>query len=246
MTGHFWLKLYCEILDDLKVAHMTDHQFRRFIEFLLFAKELDKDGMLGSVQDICWRLRVSQEECETLLAEFAEMNITKNTPDGWVLVHFAKRQERSESAERVAKWRANHKNMPTVTDDVTGNVTVVVLPSTSTSTSTSFKDLNDPNENENPCLSPLSTAFCNATGIPELTGGPQKWVDALSELGKAGVLPIDVETAVKELRDKKYSIVNLRSIVNPAIAAMSKRKGGNGRPIKPPTTAVETPKDWHA
>jgi hypothetical protein len=99
-------------------------------------------------------------------------------------------------------------------------------------------------ESDEQSLSPLSVAFCNATNIPELTGGPQRWFDALSDLGKAGVVPIDIETAVKEMRDKNYSIVTLRSIVNPAISAMSKRKNGKAT-NKPASTAIVIEPDWH-
>jgi hypothetical protein len=78
-------------------------------------------------------------------------------------------------------------------------------------------------------LAPLSIAFVNATHIPELTGGPQKWFDALEEMHKAGVSPADITQAVKEMRDRNYSIVSVRSIVNPSISVMSKRQGVNGK-----------------
>ena len=71
----------------------------------------------------------------------------------------------------------------------------------------------------------LSAAFVNATQIPELTGGVNKWVKALDELGKAGVEEADIENAVTILREKDYSITSLSSIVNAAISEMSKRKG---------------------
>jgi len=83
-----------------------------------------------------------------------------------------------------------------------------------------------PADCDEPCLSPLSTAFVNATKIPELTGGPPRWIDALERMQKAGVEPIDVTNAVQELRERDYSITTLSSIVNPAISAMSKRKTG--------------------
>src|SRR3990167_1995389 len=83
-------------------------------------------------------------------------------------------------------------------------------------------------------LAPLSVAFVNETHIPELTGGPEKWVAALKEMQAAGVEPQDIVTAVRDMRDKDFSIVTLRSIVNPSIMAMSKRKSKrNGRQPKP-------------
>ena len=75
----------------------------------------------------------------------------------------------------------------------------------------------------------LSAAFVNATQIPELTGGPQRWFDALKKMGDAGVTPEDVECAVDELRDKNYNIVSLSSVVNASISVMSKRLSGTTR-----------------
>jgi len=74
-------------------------------------------------------------------------------------------------------------------------------------------------------FSDLSIAFCNKTGMPELTGGPQKWYESLERMGKAGVIAKDIENAVDILRDKDYSIVRLSSIENAAIGEMSKRQG---------------------
>ena len=70
-------------------------------------------------------------------------------------------------------------------------------------------------------------AFCNKTKLPELTGGPQKWYESLTKMGKAGVKPIDIENAIDILRDKDYSIVRLSSVENTAIGEMSKRVGNN-------------------
>jgi hypothetical protein len=88
-------------------------------------------------------------------------------------------------------------------------------------------------DDDAPVLSDLSVAFVNSTGIPELTGGVKAWTEALDEMERAGVEPCDIEQAVKDMREKNYSIVRLRSIVNPAIASMSKRRAkpnGNGPP----------------
>jgi hypothetical protein len=104
-----------------------------------------------------------------------------------------------------------------VKDDVNDEVKVDAVATTPTP-QTQIQD--------EPCLSPLSTAFVNATQIPELTGGPPRWIAALETMQKAGVEPIDVTQAVQELRDRDYSITTLGSIVNAAISVMSKRKTG--------------------
>lgn len=98
------------------------------------------------------------------------------------------------------------------------------LTETTTETTTEITAGGAPAPDEPGALSPLSEAFVNVTSIPELTGGVQRWMDALAEMQKAGVEPQDVVTAVREMRDKGLSIASLRSVVNPSIIAMSKRK----------------------
>jgi len=83
----------------------------------------------------------------------------------------------------------------------------------------------DINDTGNGVYTELSVAFCNKTGIPELSPSPRKWFDALKRIGEAGVEPCDIESAVDILRDRDYSIVGISSIANTAISEMSKRKG---------------------
>jgi hypothetical protein len=89
-------------------------------------------------------------------------------------------------------------------------------------------EVNDDDDSITGDLAPLSIAFVNATQIPELTGGVDKWFKALEEMHKAGVIPSDVTQAVTEMRNRNYSIVGPRSIVNPSITVMSKRMGSKG------------------
>lgn len=236
MPGHFWLKLYCEMLDDRKIEHMTDHQRWRFIQFLLYAKEIDINGSLGPIEDICWRLRISQEECETLLSEFAAMKITANTPDGWILINFSKRQNRSDGAERIARWRAAHKNVPSVTDDVTSNVTVAPYDSASTSTSLIKEDLN---------VEINKTVYANYTNnFGALTSFIADSIKgAVEDYTAEWVNEAMNEAVLHEARNWKYVESILRRWKTEGFK--SQRKGNNGkyqqqpqRPTKPPTTPI--------
>lgn len=53
-----WIKLYTEIIDDLKVARLTDRQFRLFILSLATAGAVDRDGELYPADELAWRLRL--------------------------------------------------------------------------------------------------------------------------------------------------------------------------------------------
>lgn len=72
----------------------------------------------------------------------------------------------------------------------------------------------------------LSAAFCNESGIPELTGGPKSWIEATKRMVKAGVSPADVINAYHALIEKgRYTIVGIQSVENAAYSEMSRRNG---------------------
>ena len=74
-------------------------------------------------------------------------------------------------------------------------------------------------------LIPLSKAFVEAAGLPELSGGAQKYTEALVEMRNKGVQPEDLRQGIQELRAKNYTIVSPHSCVTAAINCMGKRKG---------------------
>jgi DnaD/phage-associated family protein len=114
MTSPYWAKLWIEILDDPKVAGMQDWLFRRFIFFVLAAKEYDHDGLLQPVSDLAWRLRIENDACTEALEALSKVGVTRETADGWTLVNFVKRQEREYSdapeAVRQRRYREKHHN----------------------------------------------------------------------------------------------------------------------------------------
>jgi hypothetical protein len=90
----------------------------------------------------------------------------------------------------------------------------------------------NPPDDGNPefSLMPLSQAFVEAAGLPELSGGAQRYNEALQEMCDKGVQPEDLRQGIQELRVKNYTIVSPRSCVTAAINCMGKRKGRkNGR-----------------
>jgi len=124
---HTWLKLYFEILDDPKMGRLPDHLWRRAIELFLLAGEQELDGLLPPVEDMAWRLRTSVDELAETLQALSQVAMVHETPEGWVVTHFKKRQF-SESYERVKRYRNAKSN-----SESSGRSSVSVLSSSSSS-----------------------------------------------------------------------------------------------------------------
>lgn len=128
----YWLKLYTEILDDAKVAKLSDFQFRVFMLCLLYAKELDKGGDLAPAADVAWRFRLPEKAVVDALLAMKGVGIIAEKDGRYSVVNFAKRQAVSTSAERVRKFRERKREK--LAEDVTH---VTVTPSSSSSVSSS-------------------------------------------------------------------------------------------------------------
>jgi len=105
MSSYTWIKLYVEILDDVRLAMMSDYLFRRFILFLLVAGRNNQNGLLGPVSDLAWRLRSSENDMLNSLRTMSEVGIVAETPDGWRMVDFAEQQAAMGGAERMQQYR---------------------------------------------------------------------------------------------------------------------------------------------
>lgn len=110
MTKRFWVKLYIEILDDPKMGLLPDWLWRRAIELFLLAGENGNDGLLQPVTDLAWRLRVSAEKLTESLQALAGVGVVHETPQGWMVTNFKKRQEADTSTERVRRYRERERN----------------------------------------------------------------------------------------------------------------------------------------
>ena len=77
-------------------------------------------------------------------------------------------------------------------------------------------------------FSNLSVAFVNTSGLPELSGGVRKYTESINKMVELGVTPKDLETAIRELREKNYNIIGPGSCINAALNVMGKRKGVKG------------------
>lgn len=106
MASKYWIKLYHEILHDPKMGRLPDKIWRRCIELFLLAGEFDQDGILPGIEEICWTLRITIEECNETLQQLQHLNVAHCNDDGtWIITHFAERQDASTSTERSRAHR---------------------------------------------------------------------------------------------------------------------------------------------
>jgi DNA-binding transcriptional regulator YhcF (GntR family) len=105
MASNYWAKLWVEMLDDRKVASLPDSQYRRFIECILLAKDYNRDGLLPSIEDMAWKLRLTTETLQNDMSRLALAGLVElvETTDGdrWFVTKFADRQRASTPTERT-------------------------------------------------------------------------------------------------------------------------------------------------
>jgi hypothetical protein len=75
-----WLRLYCGILDDPKVQRLAPEHFKGWVNILCLAKEYD--GLLPSIGDLAFRLRMSEADAESLVEELAKRGLLDTDGDG--------------------------------------------------------------------------------------------------------------------------------------------------------------------
>jgi hypothetical protein len=105
MASNFWAKIYIEILDDWKMGSMTDRLWRRTIEIILLAKELDDDGHLPDIRSMAYRLHSSIDELEDELNGLAAVGIVQSLPEGWHVINYGAWQGPMSDVERQSRRR---------------------------------------------------------------------------------------------------------------------------------------------
>ena len=110
MKTRFWIKLYLEILDDDKFGTLPEFMKWRAIELFLVAGENGNDGLLPPVERLAWRLRLPQEKLKETLSVLSQAGVVHETPQGWLVTNFKKRQEAVSSSERVRQFRKRDCN----------------------------------------------------------------------------------------------------------------------------------------
>jgi hypothetical protein len=115
-----WIKLYTEILGDVKVGTLTDRQYRIMITCFLMAGQKDKSGHIGITEEIAWAV-VRGKSIETIKSDLKALTaarIISKTDSGWHLTNWEKRQSRPPSrqadmeAARKRAWRKKSASCP--------------------------------------------------------------------------------------------------------------------------------------
>ena len=231
MAGMPWVKLYTEILDDIKISRLTDAQKWRFIQLILMAAECDAEGALVTgdtpvtLEDVSIRLRCDIKIIEKDIEKFIAVGLAHIEDDVIVVTSFSGRQGPTQEEKRKVwreRQRKRRERVSKESPESHGGVTPLEEEEDKEEEIEGDKE-----EEVNPdgIYTELSVAFCNKTKLLELSPSPKKWFEALKKMGEAGVEPQDIESAVDILWAKDYSIVGLSSITNTAIGEMSKRVG---------------------
>jgi hypothetical protein len=103
------------MLHDHKVVLLDDEQHRFWINCLLMAGSLEKDGALGSAEDISCVVRKPLSATRRLLGVLQRAGMVTAIHSVWMITNFAKRQGKpSDRAanvrERVRRYRSNPEN----------------------------------------------------------------------------------------------------------------------------------------
>ena len=102
-----WLRLYTDILDDEKIAQLSDNQYRIFTFLMLMASENDLGGVVTqSHKAIAWRLRMPVNRIKSAIEKLEALNIISNENNTITFLNWHKRQYKSDnSTERVKRFR---------------------------------------------------------------------------------------------------------------------------------------------
>lgn len=108
-----WLRLYVDILDDPKIKRMSDKTFKIFIFLLLFARELDGDGVIHRTTcDVAWRIRISETSLMAALEDLVSLNVVSYNSEQIQFLNWQKRQYKSDDVtERVQRYRKRFSNV---------------------------------------------------------------------------------------------------------------------------------------
>ncbi len=114
MAGMPWIKVYIEILDDVKILRLSNSQKWRFLSLILFAAECDADGALVTGDsivthdDVSIRLRCDIEELKKDVEKMVSLGLVFMDGDIIVISNFSERQGPTQEEKRK-KWRERQR-----------------------------------------------------------------------------------------------------------------------------------------
>lgn len=167
----YWIKLYLEILDDPKMATLSDRLWRRVIEIFLLAGKLSKKtGELPETQQLAWCLRMDTDDLEMDMKQISLTGIITRNSSGWIVNKFSRRQAPTPDNERKKQQRErDHKNQYYQHEDVTEmSRSVTQINRLTDNRLTETEQINNGNFNPypNPKLLPLWNSITGMFDVP--------------------------------------------------------------------------------
>lgn len=122
-----WVKLHTEIIDDPKMALLSDKEFRALINLFALAGQVDDDGILGTKEEIAYRLRMPPSKLARILSGLCQKGVRfgSKPSEKLQLAAFMLRNSTPPSAKdeavaaRVKKSRAYKQGKTEARNDVT-------------------------------------------------------------------------------------------------------------------------------
>lgn len=244
--GMPWVKIYTEMLDDIKIANLEDEQKWRFVQLILLAGECDAGGSFVTGDSpmthaqIAWRLRCDKSVIENDIEKMIEIGLMID--DGLLTIAKFRERQGPTQAEKRQKWaerQQNKRQKAIVTHESRVTKKRVTLKEEEEEEELSSADKSAQNQ----IYYDLQKYFLTLTGLPvpkqptakkeyaefnTLWKTPGKkileWVGY--DIEKAKIL---VDDSVAELNRSKCTYANFKGIEKTAANQYSKRNGnGNG------------------
>lgn len=104
-----WLRLYCEIVDDIKVQSLSLAVFRTWINLLCVARQ--SKGVIPGVNAVAFRLRMSTHDAARHIDDLILAGLIDIMPNGDHVPHKwdVRQYDSDSSVERTRKYRENKK-----------------------------------------------------------------------------------------------------------------------------------------
>ena len=228
MASYTWIKLYIEILDDPKVGMLPDAMKWRMVQLFLVARERNKDGLLGSISQVAWRLRVSEDDLIISMKTLADNGIVKDTPDGWMVINFVKRQAPVAGKDRVGAFRERNKDVTKSYNNSNESVTTENIDSISISNSLYDSDslIKESTENQK-SKSPTDAEFFAHFGNFNNQREQKRWVAMVESVG------FEQAQRIAEWAEKKeINMTNRMGLMDSMETAAKNWKQGQSKPGK--------------
>jgi hypothetical protein len=207
MPGKPWFRFYQETLDDPKVQQLAPQDFKAWVNLLCLACR--GDGILPSLEDVAFALRMSENETRSTLDRLAIAGLIATRKGGangmrYAIVNWDEKQYKSDtSTDRVKRFR---QRSSAVSETVT-----VTPPDTDTDTESDTDIYN----NNIPPLSPLAVVEVIPPREARQTKGSrlaEDWVPSDAGVALCRERGLDPQETLDTFRDYWLAVPGARGL----------------------------------